>query len=332
MSNILLIIFIIILIVIGIYMLYRLYNYNKSLKLKKRFDKYSLVLDIESPSLIDKLLEYYKELENDFSKKLIKTHAFDSYSRKYSKYSGSLKISDNMNYLSNKIYIGTLFVFLLFINIVLTKKKITLYLIVLSFLLGFFIYDIYLYIIYKYVDKRISDDMSTAIVIMNNSFKSGLSIVQAIDMVSSTMDGLISDEFKKMSLEISSGLELEQVFKRFSLRVPCSESLYLASFLSVLNETGGDIVSVFNSIEKNSIMRKKLREELNSASSQSRLVFKILVVIPPLLIISILLLNSSYFNVLFTTGLGISVLIIILLLYILYIYIIRKIVYIEVKL
>ena len=48
--------------------------------------------------------------------------------------------------------------------------------------------------------------MLEAITIMNNAFKAGMSITQAVDLVAKELEGPISKEFKKRKLPFSSYL------------------------------------------------------------------------------------------------------------------------------
>ena len=325
----LLVLLLIFLILVFVWLSIRTYN---SYKLNKRFNDYTVDYDENTYSLIDVLKNIYKTLEEKLSKKLIKTNIFDDYSKRYIKYSESKRLLTNMNYISRKILIGLFCLFLLLCSSCFKDNNLTIINVLITFLIGFFLYDIYLYIIGKQEHNKIDNDIIEAIVIMNNAFKSGKSIIQAINLVSVEMNGKISDEFKRISEDIKFGLDIEEAFKRFSNRVNSIEATYLTSSIVVLSKNGGNIVSVFDSIEKNALARKRLRDELKSNSSQARFVYHVLVAIPPLLVVSLLLLNSAYFITLFTTTIGFLAFVLIILLYILYIIIIRKIVYIEVKL
>ena len=65
-----------------------------------------------------------------------------------------------------------------------------------------------------------------------------------------------------MHQEMKYGLSVDVVFDRFAKRMNLEEAEYLSSSLTILNRTGGNIVAVFNSIEKTLFDKKKLNEEL----------------------------------------------------------------------
>lgn len=298
-------------------------------KLNKRFSHFSIEpLRDNSLSLFDRDKMIYFNIRSNISKRLIKMKIFDDYSKKYQGYCDKSKIirEQPIDYISDKVIVGILAIFLVVLSNVLQYKTFSFIQFLTAFLIGFFIPDIYLRIRDKYRKKQVEKDMLKAIIIMNNAFKSGFSIIQAIYTVSKELDGPISDEFRKMYIDLTFGLNTEVAFERFNRRVDSEEARYITTSLNVLNKTGGNIVQVFSSVERSAFTRKKLEEELKSLSASANAIFKILVFIPILLFMAILLMNPSYFNPLFTTSIGIIVLFLIILIYVLYIVVIRKVV------
>ena len=92
---------------------------------------------------------------------------------------------------------------------------------------------------------------------MSNAFKSGRSIVQAIELVILESDGRIKEEFKKIKVDLNYGLDYDVVFNRFAKRLNIEEAYYMSTSLIILNKTGGNIVEVFSSIERTLFDKKK---------------------------------------------------------------------------
>ena len=153
--------------------------------------------------------------------------------------------------------------------------------------------------------------------------------MQAIQIVKTELDGPIQDEFEKIYLDITYGLSLDVVFNRFYERVKLEDAKYITSSLTLLNKTGGDIIRVFSRLEKSILDKKNLRNELTSLTSSSRFVFRFLAFLPFIFMFIIFVLNPKYFNPLFSSSIGIMVLILITALYLLYIWIIKRV--LEVK-
>ncbi len=165
---------------------------------------------------------------------------------------------------------------------------------------------------------------------MNNAFKSGKSTLQALNIAAKELPEPISDEFKKMYLDMKYGLSVDTVFERFAKRVDLEEAVFLSSSLTILNKTGGNIVEVFSSIERTLFDKKKLNEELKNISASPKMVTRVLLVIPIIFILIIYILNPSYFAPLFSSTLGYMIIITIVLMFIIYVILLNKITKIDV--
>ena len=300
---------------------------TKLIKFQKRLDDYSLTSskDFEEPFFDSFYRGLWKTIKL-FSKVLKKSEVISKYSKKFDKFItfDEKNKKDSMDFISIKFLIS-LFIGILYIISSFLKITFNSYLLLLIFVCSFFIYDIYLRFQYKKRRKIIENDLLSAIIIMNNAFKSGLNIMQAVDVVKNELSGPIQDEFKRISIDIEYGLTLETVFERFYNRVRIEDIKYITSSLSLINKTGGNIVRVFNAIEKNFYDKKKIKDEMNSLTSSSIFMFRMLVFMPLILILIIYTLNPSYFAPFFTHILGRIMLGVIILLFIVYVYIIKKV-------
>lgn len=310
------------------FVIFYLIIYNNTLKLEKRIAKYSIdSIKDDSISLFDLISNEYKKAVDKLTKILNKSVVLKKYSSKYNKYITYENDKDTcaMDFVSNKFYICLLFVLIITFARIIEGVLPSFLDILVSALLGFFSIDIY-FKFYDYIKKRqIEQDLLNAIIIMNNAFRSGRSTMQAIEIVSHELKGPISQEFRKMHLEISYGLSLDVVFDRFSKRVESEEVSYITSSLSILNKTGGNIIKVFSSIEKMLFNKRKLKQEMKSLTSSANMISKILLIMPFVFVIFITILNPSYFMSLLNTTLGNFLLFMIILLYGLYAFIVNKI-------
>lgn len=325
MFNLLVILSLIIAVFVIVFSLFRLIFLIKK---EKRVTRFSISSISDSDDyLFDKILDKYINFTKNFSKKLKRSTFLNSYSKRYEKYiiNSNREDTEGMDYVATKFIISFMVVIITIVSDVLRGQSISFTQLVLSFAIGFFILDIFLFIENRRRHKQFEDDVLKAVIIMNNAFRSGRSIMQAIDLVSKELTGPVSDEFKKMSLDLSYGLDLEVVFKRFAERVNLEEVNYMASSLIIINKTGGNVVQVFSSIEKSFLSRKKLKDELNSTTALSRLVYKILVAMPIFIFVLIYIINPSYFAPYITTFIGRIILVIILVLYLLYIIMIKTV-------
>lgn len=310
------------------FIIFYLILYNNSLKLEKRISKYSIEsIKNDSVSLFDLIYNEYKKLITYITKMFNKSVIIKKYASKYNKYITYENDKDivAMDYVSNKVLICILFILIIIFARIIEGIFPSFIDLLISSLLGFFAIDIY-FKFYDYIKKKqIEQDLLNAIIIMNNAFRSGRSTMQAIEIVAKELKGPISQEFKKMHLEISYGLSLDVVFERFSKRIESEEVSYITSSLSILNKTGGNIIKVFSSIEKMLFNKRKLKQEMKSLTSSANMISKILLIMPFVFVAVISLLNPTYFTPLFNTSLGNILLIVIVIIYALYAFIVNKI-------
>ena len=273
--------------------------------------------------------EYIEELKNELNKHnvLEKDEILEKYSKRYEKHISyeDLKTTTPMEFISKKFVFAFVAVILYLLTKMFQYKPVGIFGIIFSFLIGFFIIDLFIQITYHKKRKQIEEDLLKAIIIMNNSFQSGRSMVQSIEIVKDELTGPISDEFKKIYLDISYGLSLEVVFDRFYERVKIEDVKYITSSLTLLNKTGGNIVKVFETIEKEFFNKKKLHNELKTMTASSIFVFRVLLVMPIILYLVIIILNKDYFSPLYNSTIGILILSLIILLYFFYVLLIRKV-------
>ena len=323
-------IFLILIPVLGVIYVLRL---SRSMRLEKRLASFALTSSKDQEiSFFDELLVYVWKFIHILTKIFKKSVVLRNYGRRYEKYIAYLDRNkkDGIDYVSIKFFIAFIVFVLGVISLIMHQDSFDSMIWLLIMIISFFLPDIYLAILFNQKRKRIEDDLLRSIIIMNNAFSSGKNIMQAIMMVKTEIDGPIQDEFEKIYLDITYGLSLDVVFKRFYERVKIEDVQYITTSLTLLNKTGGDIIRVFSRLEKSILERKNLRSELKSLTSSSRFVFKFLVFLPFIFAAIIFILNPTYFSPLVSSSLGIFMFVIILLLYVLYIWIVKKL--LEVKL
>jgi len=301
-------------------------RFNLSLRLSRRINKYSIdALKNNQVSLFDGIFVIYIKIRDSLSKILIRIKAIEKYSHRYNKYIDYLDDKKTIDFVSNKVMVIIVFLFInLFANILELSFPGVIEIIIVI-IIGFYTPDLYNTYQNYLRRKRIEHDLLNAIIMLNNAFKSGRSTMQAIEIVKNELEGPIQEEFQKMYTEISYGLSLESVFQRFSERVDVEEISYITSSLTILNKTGGNIVKVFSSIERSLFSKRKLEIELKALTSSSKAMSKILLFLPFAFSGIIVLLNPAYFDPLFDNLIGLTVLFVIIFFYVLYAFFVQKV-------
>lgn len=305
-----------------------LLKFRASMTYAKRLNQYSLEsIKQKNKTFANDLLNRYHAFLEKIANSLRKSVFIQKMANKYDKYVnlyGGL-YKEGLEFIAEKLIVGVVFILIAIFSKMLSYQLLSFAEMLGPFIVGYFIPDLIYITKYKAYRNRIENDLFQAIIIMNNAFKSGRSITQAIDLVSTELEGPIALEFKKMSMELNLGLSVDTVFNRLSSRVQLEEVAYLTASLSILNKTGGNIIKVFTSIEKNLFNKKKLRVELKSLTGTSKIIVTVLYLVPILFILFINLVSPGYFETFYTTEIGFIFMMIILILYIIYIYVVNKV-------
>ena len=300
--------------------------------LNKRLNKYSISKNHNRHSLFDIILHAFLKFKTGLCSLLSRSAYLKKYSMKYEKYIDKRKkslLDKPMDYVTIKFSLSILFLLVLLISSVIQNEIITISKIIIAFTLGFFSLDVFLLGKRKITLIESENDLLKALTIMNNCFKSGRSIIQTIEIVSRELDGPLKEEFVRMYEDLEYGLELEFVFLRFNERVNLPGVKYITTSLTILNKTGGNIVSVFDSIEKTMFNNKKLKDELKNLSASSKMLYYLLSMIPFIFVLVIFVLDPTYFMPLFTNSLGIFIIFLIVTIYITYIILVKRIIKIK---
>ena len=311
----------IILVIISMLIIIIIYKINKMIRLEKRISRYSLNNTYEDSSFFDKLINKYQKFTSKHknNKKLIK------YSKKYEKYLSIGERNNPITFIINKLLIALSFTLLVITSYAIRGKVVGLIPFLFSFILGYYIYDIYLIYKQKQDKIKIKNELLRAVIIMNNAFKAGKSTLQATEIASKELPKPISYEFKKIYQDMSYGLSADVAFNRFANRVKLEEATYIASSLTILNKTGGNIIMVFSSIERTLFDKKKLESDLKNSTAASNLVVKFLMIIPIIFVMVIYIVSPTYFEPFFASPLGYMILLILFLMFTAYIYLLNKI-------
>lgn len=294
---------------------------------EKRFEQYTITsIKDNTPTLFERVFSNIWKIIKKISKLLNKSELLNRYGTSFNKYINYKDINKikGIDYISIKFIISICFSIIYLLS-TLIKVNYNPIMLLLVFIISFFILDIYFIFEYRNRKKIIESELLSAIIIMNNAFKSGMNIMQAVNIVENELDGAIKEEFKKINLDIKYGLSLETVFERFYNRVKIEDIKSIASSLSLINKTGGNIVKVFSSIEKNFYDKKRIKEEMNSLVSSSIFMYRLLISLPILLSLIIFVINPDYFSPLIKTDIGKIIILLVLILYIIYTFIIKKI-------
>ena len=271
----------------------------------------------ESNSFIDDIVNWYKKEKKRVVSKLLKKNIDDREREKV--------LCTAIDSITCSISLILVYLFLSLFYLIIPSFSI----IFLVFLIGLLIPNIFKLLKQEYNKKQIEKNLLKVITLINNGLASGKTIRESIESTKDKLDGPIKKEIEEVIYDLEHGLSLEVAFTRMQRRTEVEDIIYLTTTLSMLSKTGGNIVLMFDYLEKLFTTRTKLDQELKATVASSRLVFIIMSIIPVVVFIGMMMIYPNYLVMFATSALAKLLGMLIVSLYIFYIMIIRRIMKIE---
>lgn len=174
------------------------------------------------------------------------------------------------------------------------------------------------------------DQMVDGLTIMANGIKSGLSVPQAMERVVDNLHNPISQEFALVLSQIRLGRSVEEALIEMGERIPKPDVQMFVTAINILKETGGNLAETFSTIVLTIRERQKIEKKIQAMTAQGIMQGIIITLVPIALIMIFLFVNPSFISPMFTTALGLVLLLFMFTLQIIGGLTIRKIVKINV--
>ena len=150
--------------------------------------------------------------------------------------------------------------------------------------------------------KAFNDQLADTIGLMSNSLRSGMSLFQAMEMITRESQPPVSDEFRRITREIGLGIGPQQALLHLVRRVGSEDLDLVVTAILVQFEIGGNLSRILDSIASTIHERVKLQGEIRTLSAQGRMSGYILSGMPVAIGGVLMLVAPSYMGKLFTPG------------------------------
>ena len=150
--------------------------------------------------------------------------------------------------------------------------------------------------------KAFNNQLGDTISLMSNSLRSGLSLVQSMEMISREAEAPISEEFQRVVREIGLGVGPQEALIHLGRRVASDDLELLVIAILVQFEIGGNLSRILDSIASTIRERVKLQGEIRTMSAQGRMAGWVLSGLPVAIGSLLMLIAPSYMGALFTPG------------------------------
>jgi tight adherence protein B len=150
--------------------------------------------------------------------------------------------------------------------------------------------------------KAFNNQLADTIALMGNSLRSGLSLVQSMEMISREAEPPVADEFQRVVREIGLGVGPQDALLHLVRRVASDDLELLVTAILVQFEIGGNLSRILDSIASTIRERVKLQGEIRTMSAQGRMAGYVLSGMPVAIGGLLMLIAPSYMGALFSPG------------------------------
>ncbi len=156
--------------------------------------------------------------------------------------------------------------------------------------------------------RKFSSQLVDTLMLLVGALKAGMSLNQAFEVLVEEMPAPISHEFALLVRENKMGVDLNDCFAHLRQRMPAEDLDLIATAISIVRETGGDLTEVLENLVSTIREKKKLYDRVRALTVQGRLQGYIMMVLPIAFSIFIYFVNPQNFDVLLKDKLGQSLL------------------------
>ena len=179
------------------------------------------------------------------------------------------------------------------------------------------------------VDKFVGQ-MVDGLGLMSNGMRSGLSVVQAMGLVSQEMPDPIHQEFDLILSQNKLGVSLEEAFVNLSKRMVADEVEMFVTSVNILKETGGNLSETFDTITTLIRERIKVEGKIKALTAQAFGQGVILMCVPPFMAIVLSQTDPELMKPMFTHPLGWAALSGVIVLEVAAFFVIRKVTQVDI--
>ncbi|HTZ82549.1 MAG TPA: type II secretion system F family protein [Candidatus Acidoferrales bacterium] len=169
-----------------------------------------------------------------------------------------------------------------------------------------------------------------AIDTLARAVRAGHAFTTALEMITSEIAEPIAGEFRQLYEEQKFGMPVRDALMNLTDRVPLVDVKFFVTAVMLQRETGGNLAEILDNLSYVIRERFKIQRQVRVYTAQGRLTMGLLMGMPPIIVVSMLLLNPGFIRPLFADPIGHTLLVAGITLQTVGYFVIRKIIRIQV--
>ncbi|MDD4004069.1 MAG: type II secretion system F family protein [Elusimicrobiaceae bacterium] len=156
---------------------------------------------------------------------------------------------------------------------------------------------------------RVDAQLMDALILLSNSLKSGLDIVQGFELVAKDLQPPISDEFGLVIKNYQLGTAFEQALFGMQERVASRMLAYMIKAVVLQRQVGGNLTKIFSRIVDNIREESKLEEKVQSLTAQQKIQSIVVGLMPWIILLMMFVFQPKVMIKFYSSPVGVGVLI-----------------------
>ena len=169
-----------------------------------------------------------------------------------------------------------------------------------------------------------------AIDTLARAVRAGHAFTTALEMISDEVAEPVASEFRKLYEEQKFGMPVRDALMNLTERMPLVDVKFFVTAVMLQRETGGNLAEILDNLSYVIRERFKIQRQVRVYTAQGRLTMGMLMGMPPVIVMTMEMLNPAFIQPLFTDPLGHTLLVAGITLQTVGYFVIRKIIRIQV--
>jgi tight adherence protein B len=157
--------------------------------------------------------------------------------------------------------------------------------------------------------KQFDTALPEVLQLLSGALSAGLSLAQAVDTVSTEGPQPIASEFKRVLVEARLGVGIEDAFDAVAERFQSKDFAWVVMAIRIQRQVGGNLAELLTTVSETMRERQYLRRQVNALAAEGKLSALILAALPPMVFVFVMFTRGDYMRPLFSTGIGLMMLI-----------------------
>lgn len=157
--------------------------------------------------------------------------------------------------------------------------------------------------------NKLLEQLADTLSILASSLRAGYSFLQALDTVSKEIGEPSASEFQRVVAEIRLGRPIDDALAAMAMRINSEDLKWAVIAINIQRQVGGNLAEVLDIVANTVRERAYIRRQVNVLSAEGRLSVAILAALPFGILLYLTIVNPGYVRPLFTTPIGIGLLV-----------------------